>query len=57
MSGVCNERFSRSIFAFSFLKENKLHMHLGPNHFFIEFLKSTKFVVFDLIIPGSEFHV
>ena len=23
--------------AFSFLKEHKLHMHLGQNHFFIEF--------------------
>ena len=37
---------------FSFLREHKLHMHLGPNNFFIEFLKSTTFVT-DLIFSGS----
>ena len=30
--------------AFSFLKEHKSQMDLGPNHFFIKFLKSTKFL-------------
>ena len=42
--------------AFSFLKEQKLHIHLGLNHLFIEFLKSTKFVT-DLIFSGSKFHI
>ena len=42
--------------AFSFLKEHELHMHLGPNHFFSEFLKSAKSVT-KLIFSGSEFHI
>ena len=41
--------------AFSLLKECKLHMDLGPNRLFIEFLKSAKF--FDLIFSWSEFHI
>ena len=36
--------FHDLFYAFSFLKEHKLQMHLGQNHFFIEFLKCTKFV-------------
>ena len=41
---------------FSILKEHKLHMHLGPKHLFIEFLKFTKFVT-NLIFSVSEFHM
>ena len=43
-------------FTFSILKEHKLHMHLGPTHLFIEFLKFTKFVT-NLIFSVSEFHM
>ena len=39
--------------AFSFLIENKLHMQ--KNNFFIEILKSAKFVT-HLIFSGSKFH-
>ena len=38
------------------LKEHKLHKHLGPNHFLIEFLKSIKFVS-RLILSGSAFYI
>ena len=31
-------------------------MHLGPNHFFTEFLKPTKFVN-DLFFSSSEVHI
>ena len=48
ISGICNERLSLPIF--------KLHMHLGLNHFFIEFLKSTRFFT-NLIFCGSEFRI
>ena len=41
--------------AFSLLKECKLHMDLGPNRLFIEFLKSAKF--FDLIFSWSELQI
>ena len=41
--------------AFSLLKERKLHMHLGRNLLFIEYLKSAKF--FDLIFSWNEFHI
>ena len=51
---VCNARFPWPIFCISFLKEHMLHVHLRPNHFHFEFLKSTKFVI-NLIFPGSEF--
>ena len=44
--------FSASLF----LKEPKLHMHFGPNHFFTEFLKSAKFVT-DLTFSGSELYI
>ena len=29
----------------------QLHMHLGPNHFVIEFLKSTEFFA-DMVFSG-----
>ena len=41
---------------FHFLKKHKLHMHLGQNYLFIEFLKSTKFVT-DLIFSRSGFYI
>ena len=41
--------------AFLFFKKNRLHMHLGPNNFFFEFLKSSKLFT-NLIFSGSEFH-
>ena len=52
ISSVCNEKLSWPIFCLF----SKLHKHLGPNHFFIGFLKSTKFAT-DLIFSGSEFHI
>ena len=42
--------------AFSFLIENEWHMHLGPNNFFIGFLKSATFVT-HLMFSGSKFHI
>ena len=45
--------FRRLFSAFSFLKEHQLHMHLGSNHIFIEFLTSTKLGT-DLIFPGMN---
>ena len=48
ISGICNERLSLPIF--------KLHVHLGLNHFFIEFLKSTRFFT-NLIFCESEFRI
>ena len=42
--------------AFFLKKEHKFHMHLRPNHFCIEFLKSIKFVI-DYIFSGSESYI